>query len=59
MDIRIRRQPLHTFLLLQLGRILAMYGGQQPHFEMVENLNLEKTFSDIIQVLFTSTFIVL
>eukprot|EP01035_Chromulina_nebulosa_P020193 gene20193-26211_t len=31
------------------GRILAMFGGQQPHFEIVHYLNLNTESLDIIQ----------
>jgi hypothetical protein len=33
------------------GRILGVYGGQQPHFELVDSLNLDETTTNIIQSL--------
>lgn len=35
------------------GTILALYGGQQPHLEMVNSFNLSAEEINIIQVLFT------
>ena len=32
------------------GRILAVYTGQQPHFELVAALNLDQSSTSIIQV---------
>ncbi len=32
------------------GRILAVYGGQQPHFDMVNSFNLNRDATSIIQV---------
>lgn len=61
---RMRGMPLCTFHKLarrphQLidnrdttghGRIVALYGGQQPHLELVERLNLDDASTNIIEV---------
>ncbi len=39
------------------GRILACYGGQQPHFDMVANFNLDSACTCIIQVTYLSLLV--
>jgi len=38
-----------AYRLRGFGRILAMYSGQQPHFELVDALNLDEKSTKIIQ----------